>query len=84
MKRIVLLLPVIALLSGCSTQYNITLQNGQVITSIGKPVYDKENGVFIYKTTLKIPAGSVRQIEPAGSKSSAKDSRYLPVPTPDR
>jgi hypothetical protein len=81
MKRIVFLLPALALVSGCYTHYDITLQNGQVITALNKPVYDKDKGIFTYKTMATIPAGMVLQVAPSGAKKT-KDSHYLPVPKP--
>jgi len=69
-----LLAGVALLASGCARFYNITTNNGRVITSRGKPRYDKENSVFVF-TDLRgqrqtVPSGSVAQIAPASDKSS--------------
>lgn len=81
MKRILFL--AVALCAGCSTHYRITLQNGQTITTLSKPVLDKSQNFYTYKTMATIPAGSVREIAPASSKPSA-NSPYLPTATTPR
>jgi hypothetical protein len=60
--------------SGCARYYRITTNSGRVITTKGKPHYDKANSVFVFKdmhgVEQKIPAGSVSQISPASDTSS--------------
>lgn len=59
--------------TGCARYYNVTTTSGRVVTSKGKPHYDKENSVFVFTDVQgqqrSIPAGSVRQIAPASDKS---------------
>ena len=59
--------------TGCARFYNITTSSGRVITSRGKPHYDKANGVFVFTDVRgeqqRIPAGSVSQVAPASDKS---------------
>jgi len=62
------------LLGGCARRFNILTNNGRVITAKGKPKYDPDNSVFIFKDAngveRRISAGSVRQIAPASDTSS--------------
>jgi hypothetical protein len=62
------------LAAGCARNYNITTNSGRVITSRGKPHYDKANSVFVFTDARgeqsSIPAGSVRQIAPASDATS--------------
>lgn len=72
-----LLLAALFLSAGCSSSYNIYMTNGLVLTSKGKPVYDKNNSVYIYTDasgkTHKASAGSVSQISPS---SMSQDNPY--------
>jgi hypothetical protein len=55
MKRIlpIFLLGLLAFgVSGCRTQYDIVLQNGASLQSVGKPKYDEETGYYAYKDAL--------------------------------
>ena len=76
-------LPVLALVlglaltcAGCAHYYSVTMNNGQVITSRGKPHLDKANGVFVFKDVRgeerRIPAGSVSSVGPASDKTDTK------------
>jgi len=69
---LVLVLGVALTCAGCSRFYNITTNSGRVMTARGKPHYDKENGVFVFKDVhgeeRRIPAGSVSGIAPASDK----------------
>jgi len=60
--------------SGCAQRYNIQTSRGVVIPAQGKPRYEKDRGVFVYKDVngvqRTIPSGSVRQIAPASDSSS--------------
>lgn len=60
--------------TGCARNYSITTSSGRVITSRGKPHYDRENSVFVFTDASgqerRIPAGSVSQIAPGSDKSS--------------
>jgi hypothetical protein len=65
-----LMLPV----AGCARNYNIYTNSGRIITSRGKPHYDKANSMFTYTDMhgdkSSIAVGTVRQIEPASDKSN--------------
>jgi hypothetical protein len=68
---------------GCARNYAITTSSGRVITTNGKPVYDKANSCFRYTDVRgearTIPAGSVREIAPA---SDARDETgFNPKPS---
>jgi len=62
--------------TGCVRYYNITTNSGRIITSHGKPHYDKANGVFVFKDVQdqerRIPAGSVAGISPASDKENTQ------------
>ncbi len=51
---------------GCRSHYDITLRNQTVITSIGKPRYDRANEVYRFKDAQgnihSVPAVSVSSI----------------------
>jgi len=69
MKKIALVLLLAAFVcAGCATRYNITLNNGDVITARGKPRYDPARYGFIYKDGTGqpafIPGGRVREVAP--------------------
>ena len=64
-----------ALLNGCAHPYVLKLQNGTRITTPSKPKLD--HGFYVYKDAKgelrKIPAGRVREMEPASMAESEKD-----------
>ncbi len=81
MKKIGLIILLAALAGGgCSTRYNITLYNGDVITARGKPKFDREKNGFFFTDASHQPAFitalKVKEVAPA---SMSKDSTYLPM-----
>ena len=62
------LLSLVALLSlvGCAQHYNITLSNNNVITSKGRPHYNKTNETYEFKDsfgrTTSVPAFKIKEI----------------------
>lgn len=66
---------VAALLGGCAHPYVLKLQNGTRIVTPGKPKLD--HGYYVYKDAKgevrKIPAGRVREMEPASMAESEKE-----------
>ena len=66
MKNLLSLLGVL-LLVGCARHYNITLSNNNVLTSKGKPHYNKTNETYEFKDSLGkpvvVPAFKVKEIE---------------------
>ena len=46
MKKLMLLLLLVGLLAGCATPYQITLQDGTVITAREKPDLDDDAGFY--------------------------------------
>ena len=66
---LLLLLPGVC--AGCVSRYNVTLSNGMVITSKGKPRLNADKNTFIFRDvsgqTNFVPAGNVSQISPASS-----------------
>jgi hypothetical protein len=70
MKRILsVLLLVAAVCAGCATRYSLVLNNGEVLTSHGKPTFDAQQGRYFYKDvsgkTASVPASKVREVAPA-------------------
>lgn len=47
-KNLLAFVLILAVCAGCSTHYDITLNNGMVITAHGKPHLDKEKGRYLY------------------------------------
>jgi ABC-type Fe3+-hydroxamate transport system substrate-binding protein len=65
MKHLSILLLVL-LLVGCAQHYNITLSNNNVLTSTGKPRYNRTNETYEFKDsfgkTTSIPAFKIKEI----------------------
>ena len=57
-----------ATLTGCAPHYKILLNNGNTITTRGKPKLDSKEGVYRYKDaagkSTYMPAFRVKEIEP--------------------
>jgi hypothetical protein len=70
----------LAACAGCTTTYNLTLTNGEVITARGKPKYDSQNGVYFYKSvngqTNFVFAAKVREIAPT-SMADKRGSQFI-------
>ena len=69
MKKILLLVvTAVTMFAGCASPYKVTLTNGAVLTSKGKPQLNKENDSYRFKDiqgrTNEIPSFRIRQIEP--------------------
>lgn len=71
-----------ALLSGCARSYVMRMQNGTKITTSNKPKLDK--GYYVFKDIsgrkVQIPAGRVREIEPASMAAEEKSQFSLSTP----
>jgi hypothetical protein len=86
MKWTRLLLLALALCAGCASRYVITLDNGEVITTLGKPKYDETRNGFFYTDVSGNPSYvsqlRVHQIAPKSWKKSSdsKDFKFLPSP----
>jgi hypothetical protein len=82
MKRIFWLVLLVATVAcGCARRYVITLNNGNTITTLGKPRL--EGGVFVFKDASgrwsSVPAGRVREVAP---RSMAGGSDRPPLSKP--
>lgn len=82
MKRLSLLVVLTGclVLTGC-VKYQVTLNNGQSFTVLGKPKFDSSNNTYTYKSGGQeqvVSAGRVVSIEPVGSSDSGgvKSSGY--------
>ncbi len=67
MRKILLTSCLIALLTGCaSSEYIITTNDGQMLTSHGKPTLDKDTGMMRFEDQegrkQQIPADSIKQM----------------------
>ena len=73
------------LLSGCASHYVLILNNGERITTRGKPKL--VNGIFYYQVAKgrdgqPISAGHVREVAPASMASPDPSSMFKSVSTP--
>ncbi len=77
-----LLLLASLMLAGCAHPYVIKRQNGTRITTSNKPKLD--HGYYVFKDAQgrvsRIPAGSVRQIEPASMAEEEKSQFKISTP----
>jgi hypothetical protein len=87
MKRSFPLLLALALCAGCARMYNITLNDGDTISSRGRPVFDRARSGYIYTDpeghATYISMLRVKEIEPqAWAKSDASKGgiKFLPAP----
>jgi len=78
MKHLLPTVLLAVLLTGCTSHYVITLNNGSRITTASKPRL--ENGSYVFKDAKGQPAsvfaGSVREIAPA-SMSKPENSKFI-------
>jgi hypothetical protein len=74
MKRLLLALLLGSTLTGCVSNYVVTLDNGRRITTDGKPHLAGYNYVFtdMNGRTNSVAAGHVRSIKPAPKNPPAK------------
>ena len=68
MKKMLLLMVLVTLATvGCASRYKITLNNGNTITTQGKPHYNPENGTYTFKDSFgkpaSIPQFRIKEIE---------------------
>src|SRR6185436_7601521 len=84
-RRLILALCCLAavlLSSGCARSYVMKMQNGTRITTSNKPKLDK--GYYVFKDSggrkVQIPAGRVREIEPASMAAEEKSQFSLSTP----
>ena len=61
-------LAVLTAVAGCAPRYKVTLTNGNVMTTRGKPKLDPEQGVYRFKDTQGkpgyLPQLKIKEIEP--------------------
>lgn len=74
MKRVCWLILILAVVAcGCARRYVITLNNGNTITTLGKPRL--EGGMFVFKDASgqwsSVPAGRVREVAPRSMAGSS-------------
>ena len=80
MKKLYLLVvTATAMVAGCASPYKVTLTNGAVLTSQGKPKLNKANDSYTFKDiqgrTNEIPSFRIRQIEPQ-SRGYTEESKF--------
>ena len=66
MKHLLIALLCATVLAGCSSEYIISTNDGQMITTDSKPKLDPDSGMYIFKDAegreQAIPATSVKQV----------------------
>ena len=66
MKQLLVALLCAAALAGCSSEYLISTNDGQMITTDSKPKLDPDSGMYIFKDAegreQAIPSASVKQV----------------------
>ena len=71
------------LLTGCARHYTMTLNNGNRITTLGKPKL--QNGAYVFKDAKgqpgSVPAGRVQEVSPSNMTSSRTSSGFKAEPT---
>lgn len=76
MKKLFLLTMAVALLAGCRTRYDITLNNNVKIVNVSRPTLDKETGLYHFKNSSgqeqSVTSMRVRVIEPHGDSNEPK------------
>ncbi len=86
MKRILLLLLAAMLCPGCAYHYDITLNNGEVVTARGKPKLDKDHTGYYFKDASGNPdyvsLGRVQEIKPQSWKKKYDDKSFKFLPAP--
>ena len=79
-KNLRWILPVVLLIAGCRTRYEITLNNSNTMTSLGKPKL--VDGSYVFKDingqSNSIPSSRVRLIQPQSYGSSSATGPYKP------
>jgi hypothetical protein len=83
MKKLILLLAFIAVFStGCARRYVMTMENGNQITSHGKPVL--KDGAYMYSDATgkqrAISSARVREIAPASMAGKSSNSGFSAKP----
>ena len=85
MKTIALVsLLALGLCAGCHTQYDIRMTNGQVITSRGKPHFDKDSNRYMFINANgdqdSISSLRVSQIAPQSmDQDDTSSKKFIPV-----
>jgi hypothetical protein len=86
MTRFLPLLLALAFCAGCASRYNITLNNGEVITSRGKPKLDKDHAGYNFTDASGNPdyvsLGRVQEIAPRSWKKKYDDKSFKFLPAP--
>jgi hypothetical protein len=76
MKKLIAFLFLTALLAGCRSSYDVTLNNGAKFTGVSKPKLDRDRGVYVFKSAtgkmFAIPETRVNAIEPHSTGKSTQ------------
>ena len=68
------------LCAGCASPYKITMTNGAVITTKGKPKLNKANNTYTFIDSMgrtnSVPSFRIRQIEPK-PRGYSEDSKFI-------
>ena len=84
MKKLSLALVLsVVVCAGCATRYSMTLSNGEVITTKGKPHLSADKNEWLFTAANgqagHIPAGGVSQISPQSMDNDDKPNKFNPV-----
>jgi hypothetical protein len=82
MKTFFLALLLAAACAGCATRYDVTLTNGQVVTTRGKPHLSPDKNEWLFTDASgkpdRVPAGNVSQVAPQ-SMDTDNPTKFNPV-----
>jgi hypothetical protein len=74
MKRLLAFVLLAALLAGCKSSYDVTLNNGMQFTGVSRPKLNKEKGMYVFKNasgrTFSMPESRIRSIEPHADRQA--------------
>jgi hypothetical protein len=77
MKKLIVFLFAVVLVSGCRSSYDVTLTNGLQFTGVSKPRLNPDRGVYVFRSaggrTFNIPETRIRTIEP---HEKVKESKF--------
>ena len=83
-KNLLVLVMTACLFAGCASPYKVTMTNGAVMTSKGKPKLDKSNNTYTFVDTMgrtnSIPSFRISQIEPQ-PRGYSEETKFKGNPT---
>jgi uncharacterized protein YcfL len=81
MKNLFFLCLFVVVCAGCRSNYDIHLNNSQVITAKGKPHLDKERNAWVFTDASgqvsAIPAGRVTEVSPQSMDDNSGKTQFI-------